>query len=161
MTRKERIQKAFAYLLGTEQIKSKQQVADIMGVTRSSVSKAYNGYDSYLTNDFLKKFCLAFPGTFNLSWLLDDEGDMLQGSRKPQEEVKSKEVDNSSNEIINRLVDELSKQLSKKDKQIEDLSGTIKNLTNEIAELKEDIKHLHGSMPNADICAPVLNNKKN
>lgn len=140
MDMKERFNKAFAYLRGEQVIKGQKDFAEKLGATPSNISKALSGDKSALTNNLMKRFSAAFPGVFNLRWLILGEGDMLQGSQKPQEEVKNREVDNSSNEIINRLVDELSKQLSKKDKQIEDLSVTIKSLKDELSQLRKELK---------------------
>lgn len=156
MGRKERLQKAFAYLIGNEQIKSKQQVADIMGVSRPSVSKAYNGYDSYLTNDFLKKFCFAFPNTFNLEWLVSGEGNMLQGTETPHEAPKVVEVDNGKDEIIKSLLNQNTALLS-----------TINRLADELAWIKEEIKRLRVyssvhtySVPSDDVKATLNDTKE-
>lgn len=88
MSRKDVFQKAFAYLLGNNEIKTKTELSERMGCTRSSVSKAYNGDPSYLTDDFLRKFSAAFPGVFSLSWLLTGEGNMLQSAEMAQEGLK-------------------------------------------------------------------------
>ncbi|MCH5307249.1 MAG: LexA family transcriptional regulator [Prevotella sp.] len=45
--------------------------------TRQSVSQALNGNKRYLNKKFVTAFCSAFPGVFNLDWLLTGEGEML------------------------------------------------------------------------------------
>ena len=74
MSRKDIFQKAFAYLLGNNEIKTKTELSERMGCTRSSVSKAYNGDPSYLTDDFLRKFSAAFPGVFSLRLRISTPG---------------------------------------------------------------------------------------
>ena len=143
MTRKERIQKAFAHLIGEGKIKNKQQVADIMEMSRPSVSKAYNGYDSYLTNDFLKKFCLAFP-EFNLKWLIDEDGSMLV------ESVKNK-IEKPPSMSLEERFDDLMKQhkqlLSILEADRDSYTRVIEKLANELADIKVTLRQMASGQP--------------
>lgn len=42
-----------------------------MGVRKESVSKAFSGNKSYLTNTFILKFNNAFDNMFNNDWLME------------------------------------------------------------------------------------------
>lgn len=49
-----------------------------MGVRKESVSKAFSGNKSYLTNTFILKFNNAFDNMFNNDWLMEGKGEMLK-----------------------------------------------------------------------------------
>lgn len=48
-----------------------------MGIRKESVSKAFSGNKSYLTNTFILKFNNAFDNMFNNDWLMEGKGEML------------------------------------------------------------------------------------
>lgn len=135
MSRKDVFQKAFAYLLGNNEIKTKTELSERMGCTRSSVSKAYNGDPSYLTDDFLRKFSAAFPGVFSLSWLLTGEGNMLQSAEMAQETPKNVEVENSTTNEIERLKNENEVLI----KTINVMAAELSAIRADIAELRKSI----------------------
>ena len=135
MSRKDVFQKAFAYLLGNKEIKTKTELSGRMGCTRSSVSKAYNGDPSYLTDDFLRKFSAAFPGVFSLSWLLTGEGNMLQSAEMAQEAPKNVEVDNPTTNEIERLKNENEVLI----KTINVMAAELSAIRADIAELRKSI----------------------
>ena len=135
MSRKDVFQKAFAYLLGNNEIKTKTELSERMGCTRSSVSKAYNGDPSYLTDDFLRKFSAAFPGVFSLSWLLTGEGNMLQGAEMAQEAPKNIGMDNSTTKEIERLRSENDALI----KTINVMAAELSAIRGEISELRKSI----------------------
>lgn len=98
-----RFQDAYDYLYHNGSINSKTDLAKIMGAGRTSISYAYNGRPEYLNEKFLIKFSNAFPGVFNIDWLLTGDGEML---KKAQEDTKSNGVTNSSDENISRLLEQ-------------------------------------------------------
>jgi|GEM_PF-4645979 len=68
---------AFNYLKGTGKVHTQQDIADKMEINKSSLSKATNGDDKYLTDSFLKRFNYSFGNMFNERWLISGEGEML------------------------------------------------------------------------------------
>lgn len=66
METRERIISAYNYLKNVGIISSQQNVADKMGVRKESVSKAFSGNKSYLTNTFILKFNNAFDNMLNI-----------------------------------------------------------------------------------------------
>ena len=85
MDMKERFNRAFAYLRGEQIIKGQKDLAEKLGATPGNISKALSGDKSALTNNLMKRFCAAFPGMFNLRWLILGEGNMLQSAEMAQE----------------------------------------------------------------------------
>lgn len=75
--KKDRLSRAYRYLIANEIVSKKQDLADKMGVNKSSVSRAFSGSDSYLTDSFLDKFNDSVGGIFDMNWLLTGKGSML------------------------------------------------------------------------------------
>lgn len=84
MDRKERLQKAINYLRLNGIVSSQVDTANKMGASEATVSNALKGNDKYLTDKFLKRFNGAFGELFNLDWLLDEEGEMLNKSTRSE-----------------------------------------------------------------------------
>jgi transcriptional regulator with XRE-family HTH domain len=75
---KNRLNKAFHHLIGIGLISNQKDLADRMGYSRTSISKALNGYKDYLTESFMNKLYDVFPDIFNTAWLLTGKGPMLK-----------------------------------------------------------------------------------
>ena len=135
MNKVERFKKAFEYLRKKGIIESKTQLASKIGYSRIAVSNAYSGNEDYLTEKFLVKFNNAFPGIFNLDWLMDGEGDMLQASHLPQEPIKDVQPTSAptemekwlmrQNEELVALLKEAQATIKEKDQQIINLSQNV------------------------------------
>ncbi len=79
MNRHERFKKAFQYLQGEGLAKNQKIVAERMGASEANISTALRKGDArVLTDSFLIRFAAAFDGTFQVSWLLSGQGEMLQ-----------------------------------------------------------------------------------
>ena len=76
MDKKERFNKAFSFLKYENVIRTQEDVARVMGASRSNISSALNGRDAVLTDTFLMRFANAFR-QISLDWLLHEEGPML------------------------------------------------------------------------------------
>ena len=79
MEKKDRLTRAFGHLVYLGKVKTKQDVANTMGSPSTNIISAFNGNMRYLTDNFLRRFNMAFDGIFNDSWLIDGTGDMLKG----------------------------------------------------------------------------------
>jgi len=83
-TKLHRIKKAIAWLHSKEIITKQKDVAAAMQMNVSSLSRALNGDEQYLTDSFLEKFNRAFNYPFSQSWLINGEGVMLS---QPQDDI--------------------------------------------------------------------------
>lgn len=131
-----RFQDAYDYLYHNGSINSKTDLAKIMGAGRTSISYAYNGRPEYLNEKFLIKFSNAFPGVFNIDWLLTGDGEML---KKAQEDTKSNGVTNSSDENISRLLEQNKELIDVLKKSLEESQRTNSILLNELSELRKGL----------------------
>lgn len=74
------IKEAFEYLRSVGEAHMQQDVANKMGISKTNISRAFNGDDKYLTKSFLLRFNEAYNNIFNYDWLLTGEGEMLNKS---------------------------------------------------------------------------------
>lgn len=77
MSRNDRLKEAFEFLRSNGKVHTQKDLAVQMGATRPNVSGAFKGDPKILTDNFIKRFNHAYGDIFNLNWLLDGEGDML------------------------------------------------------------------------------------
>lgn len=75
--RAERLNEVYKHLFANFGIKSKKEMADYMKIQRTGLSAALNGAAANLTDNLFKKICLAWPGVFNLDYLLTGDGRLL------------------------------------------------------------------------------------
>lgn len=138
----ERLNEAFRHLFAHFGVETQIQLAERMQVQRTALSAAFNGNKAYLTKNFFIKLCAAFPGVFNLDYLLTGNGQLLT----IQEEVKSEQIEKESNpqlplSYIDKLIASLEKQVKDKDDQLADKDRIIKLLEQKI-EVLEAMQHL-------------------
>lgn len=74
---KDRLKEIYDYLKFKKLIKTQSDLASMMGYNRVSVSKAINGHEGYMTDEFISKLVETFPEV-DKSWLLTGEGEMLK-----------------------------------------------------------------------------------
>lgn len=73
----ERLNEVYKHLFAHHGVESKTQLADILKVQRTGLAAAFGGSKANLTKNLFTKICAAFPGVFNLDYLLTGEGDLL------------------------------------------------------------------------------------
>ena len=139
MEMKERFNKAFAYLQGEQIIKGQKDLAEKLGATPGNISKALSGDKSALTNNLMKRFSAAFPGVFNLRWLILGEGEMLL-AEKPQKKLKQSEATNSSDSNITKLLEQNKELIYVLKKSLEESHRTNNILLNELSELRKELQ---------------------
>lgn len=79
--KKETLKKAFHHLRNTGKAHTQQDIANKMGVSKTNISRAFNGDDKYLTNNFLLRFNEAYDNLFDYNWLITGEGDMINNNQ--------------------------------------------------------------------------------
>lgn len=77
MTRKERMNAAYQHLMGKGLVHKQKDLAIALKTNEPNVSNILKGVPKALTNNIFVRLCDAFPGEFNLDWLLNEEGEML------------------------------------------------------------------------------------
>ena len=159
-TKQQRLKDVYAYVREHYGIHTQIDFAKALHITRPALSSAMNGNESYLTKNLFQKVCAAFPGAFNLDYLLTGEGSLLaptanQGStthEMPHDQqafdytfLIEKAVDKAT-AYADKTIASLEKQLSDKNQYIERLENdadmknrTIDLLQSRIRELESYI----------------------
>lgn len=145
--RAKRLDEVYKHLYAHFGITSQKHLAEVLKVQRTGLSSAFNGNVTNLTDNLFKKICAAFPGVFNLDYLLTGNGQLLT----IQEEVKSEQIEKESNpqqpsSYIDKLIASLEKQVKDKDDQLADKDRIIKLLEQKI-EILEAMQHLDSTNP--------------
>jgi len=134
--RQKRLIEVYEHLRRYFGIHTKTGFAEAIQYGRTSMSAAMNGDEKYLTDSLFKNICEAYPGVFDIDYLLTGEGQLLT----IEEEVKDKDIeslygqqpiDNSS--LVNAII-------AAKDETIESLKSRIADLQRTIADKEEIIK---------------------
>lgn len=81
--KKEIIKEAFEYLRSNGEAHTQQDVANKMGISKTNISRAFNGDEKYLTKSFLERFNEAYNNIFNYEWLITGEGEKIKTTSKP------------------------------------------------------------------------------
>ena len=76
-SRQDRLKEVYAHVREHHAIHNKTMFAKSVGMTQPAMSSAINGNEAYLTDNLFRKICGAFPGVFNLDYLLTGEGNLL------------------------------------------------------------------------------------
>jgi transcriptional regulator with XRE-family HTH domain len=93
--RAKRLDEVYKHLFAHFGITSQKHLAEVLKVQRTGLSSAFNGNVANLTDNLFKKICAAFPGVFNLDYLLTGKGDLLT----VEENVKSTELEKANRQM--------------------------------------------------------------
>lgn len=150
LDRQKRLNEVYEHLHNHFGVHTKGEFADIIKYARAYISSAINGNEKYLTDKLFMNICEAYPGVFNLDYLLTGNGQLLT----IQEEVKSEQIEKESNlqqpsSYIDKLIASLEKQVKDKDDQLADKDRIIKLLEQKI-EVLEAMQHLDSTNPLKD-----------
>lgn len=75
--RQKRLIEVYEHLRRYEGVHTKTGFAEALHYGRTSMSAAMNGDESYLTDKLFKNICDTYPGTFNIDYLLNGDGELL------------------------------------------------------------------------------------
>ena len=93
--RAKRLDEVYKHLFAHFGITSQKHLAEVLKVQRTGLSSAFNGNVANLTDNLFKKICAAFPGVFNLDYLLTGKGNLLTS----EENMKSTELGNAKRQM--------------------------------------------------------------
>lgn len=82
--RQKRLIEVYNFVRQHYPIHTKTDFANAVGHGRTSMSAALNGSEEYLTDALFQKICVAYPGVFNLDYLLTGRGELLMPISRPE-----------------------------------------------------------------------------
>ena len=133
MSRKERLNEVYEYVRSHFNVHTQSGFADTIRYNRAYISSAMNGNNKYLTDKLFTKICEAYPGVFNLDYLLDGDGSLLMTDTAPMMEHQPV--------ISNPLAD----IIAAKNETIATQKETIASLQREVDMLRREIDRLKSS----------------
>ena len=133
LDREKRLNEVYEYLHNNFNVHTKGDFADSIKYARAYVSSALNGNERYLTDKLFRNICEAYPGVFNLEYLLTGEGEMLISRKTDDVEPVESSV---SFDPMKELVNELRERIADKDKQIAMLNQYIDDLRRQVYALQ-------------------------
>ena len=168
--RQKRLHEAFEHLRKFFGIHTQTDFAEVLKYSRVYISSALNGNEKNLTDKLFTNICEAYPGVFNLNYLLTGEGDLLT----LEEEVHSNELEKQTTQQNNippatdqtyfmskviesietshaQQVASLNQQIADKQIIIDLQSDKIKSQADEIARLQKVIDDLRAMPTSYDI----------
>ena len=133
LDRQKRLNEVYEHLHNYFNIHTKGDFADSIKYARAYISSALNGNERYLTEKLFRNICEAYPGVFDLNYLLTGEGQLLT----IEEEVKSEDIEKSCNpkqpaipDYVQRLFDEAVRMSTRNElleRQCEKLIGELRD----------------------------------
>ena len=131
--RQKRLHEVFEHLRKFFSIHTQIDFAAALKYSRVYISSALNGNEKNLTDKLFESICDAYPGVFDLNYLLTGEGQLLT----IEEEVKSEDIEKSVNpqqpaipDYVQRLFDEAVRMSTRNElleRQCEKLIGELRD----------------------------------
>ena len=136
LDRQKRLNEVYEHLHNHFGVHTKGEFADIIKYARAYISSAINGNEKYLTDKLFTNICEAYPGVFNLNYLLTGEGDLLT----LEEEVHSEEFEKQAASVKSSAPDSTTEQTYIMSKMLETLLKPIESAHAEtVAALNQQI----------------------
>lgn len=143
MARKDRLKEVYEHVRRHFPIHTQTDFADSLKYNRTYISSAMHGNEKNLTDKLFTNICEAYPGVFNLEYLLNGTGDLLT----PQEDAKSSEIENAASPTVVEQAANIIDLYAGLIKEIEslrsDLKAEIEASRKERQEAKELTTMLH------------------
>jgi len=149
-TKQQRLYEVYTYLRNNGKVHTQLDFAEALRVTRPAVSAALNGKEAYLTTNLFQKICAAFPGVFNIDYLLNGEGELiLPDEQSPSQPQESQSVMDSETDIFRVVIKgkddhicDLRKQLEASQMQVAEKDKIIHEEAMEIITLNSHVSKL-------------------
>lgn len=134
--RQKRLIEVYDHLRQHFGIHTKTGFAEAVKYGRTSMSAAMNGKEEYLTDDLFEKICEAYPGVFDLNYLLTGEGSLLT----IEEEVHSEDIQKSSIPSADQMTANILEVYARMIRGVDDLRVQLKEQLAEIQTVRSELQ---------------------
>lgn len=134
--RQKRLNEVYEHLRSHFGIHTQIDFANALRYSRAVISSALNGNEDNLTDKLFRNVCAAYPGVFNLDYLLNGTGSLLT----VEEDIKSSEIENNYHPAIPEYVQELIDQTVKVSVRCELLEQQLSFVLADNKELRTKLK---------------------
>ena len=141
MDRKSRLKEVYDYVRSHFPVHTQTDFADALKYNRTYISAAMNGNEKNLTDKLFTNICEAYPGVFNLDYLLTGKGSLLSTDEEIHNEDTEKmfgqqSIDHSS--LVNAALAAKDETIKTLEGRLRDKDRIIQLLENELRGLKLD-----------------------
>ena len=139
-SKQERLKEVYNHLRSYFGIHTQIDFAESIHITRPALSSAMNGNEAYLTKNLFQKICAAYPGVFNLDYLLTGEGDLLtveEDARNNAIQDTFGMIDQSS--MMNALIAAKDETIASLQRELDAKNETITLQCSRIADLERQL----------------------
>ena len=157
MDRKSRLKEVYDYVRSHFPVHTQTDFADALKYNRTYISAAMNGNEKNLTDKLFTNICEAYPGVFNLDYLLTGKGSLLSTDEEIHNEDTEKMFDQQSidhSSLVNAALAAKDETIKTLEGRIRDKDRIIQLLENEVrglkldAEMQRSISGYHDVMSN-------------
>ena len=138
----------------------KSEMAIRLHITQPAFSYAINGNEAYLTKNLFQKVCAAFPGIFNLDYLLTGQGELLLESNVQSEPSTTKnpasvDVDfyHDALKLKAKVIEDMRKDLEyfkslvlDKDSTIQENHEQMITMRTQLVSLQTELDHIKNTL---------------
>lgn len=154
--RQKRLHEAYEHLRKFFGIHTQTDFAEVLKYSRVYISSALNGNEKNLTDKLFTNICEAFPGVFNLDYLLTGEGDLLTA----EEDVHTSDVEQGNTmpagtaNILDmcahvlRLVDDLRTSLKDELEEVKAVKAELQQARDDYRQAAALMRRLANNMDN-------------
>ena len=156
--RQKRLHEVYEYVRDNFPIHTQADFAEALKYSRVYISAAMNGMEKNLTDKLFKSICEAYPGIFNLDYLLTGEGTLLSMSEQAPEQKEKADTpptDGMSDNILElyarmiRGVDDLRLQLKEELAEVRTIRAELQQARDDFREaayrLTQALAHINNS----------------
>jgi hypothetical protein len=137
--KQKRLKEVYEHLRMSYGVHTQIDFARVLHYSRNAITLALNGNEKYLTDSLFKNICEAYPGVFNLDYLLTGKGSLLAGETANNDAfLRSMEaIDPSS--FINAIIAAKDETIAAIREQLETKEQTISLLRQQIDILRQQL----------------------
>jgi uncharacterized protein YeeX (DUF496 family) len=158
--KQERLMEVYEYARAHCGVHTKSEMAIRLHITQPAFSYAINGNEAYLTKNLFQKVCAAFPGIFNLDYLLTGQGELLLASNvqsEPSTTKKPASVDaDFYHDALNlnaKVIEDMRKALEyfkssllDKDSTIQANNEQVLTMRTQLVKLQTELDHIKNTL---------------
>lgn len=134
--REKRLHEVFEHLRKFFGIHTQTDFAVALKYSRVYISSALNGNEKNLTDKLFENICEAFPGVFNLNYLLTGEGSLLGTSEEGIADKKETAHTSSSDEMTANILEMYARMI----RGVDDLRIQLKEELSEVQTVKSELR---------------------
>ena len=158
--KQERLMEVYEYARAHCGVHTKSEMAIRLHITQPAFSYAINGNEAYLTKNLFQKVCAAFPGIFNLDYLLTGQGELLLESNiqsEPSTTKKPASVDadfyHDALKLNAKVIEDMRKDLEyfkssllDKDSTIQENNEQVLTMRTQLVKLQTELDHIKNTL---------------